>query len=138
MISFENFKKAIEAIQRHGEWQERFTDFLEKEICPDSYAMVEVDGNLVQAIIDILCEQFRDEPDGVAGDTISWWLWEDVEKIIYYPDGTQRDITKIEDLYQYLLDEYENKKDMPIKEKSEIETEKPDLWDLVLNAKKPE
>lgn len=40
-------------------------------------------------------------------ETISWWLFEDVEKIIYFKNGKQRDLTKVEDLVKYLIENME-------------------------------
>ena len=38
-------------------------------------------------------------------DNISWWLYENVEKIIYFKDGAERDLTKVEDLMDYLMED---------------------------------
>lgn len=40
-------------------------------------------------------------------ENISWWLFEDVEKIIYFKNGKQRDLTKVEDLVKYLIENME-------------------------------
>ena len=35
-------------------------------------------------------------------EEIEWWIYEDVEKIYYMPDGTQVNVKKAEDLLEYL------------------------------------
>lgn len=40
-------------------------------------------------------------------DNISWYLFEDVPKIIYFKNGKQRDLTKVEDLVKYLIENME-------------------------------
>lgn len=38
----------------------------------------------------------------VQADYIFWWLYEDVDKIIYMEDKEEVDVTELEDLYKYL------------------------------------
>lgn len=38
----------------------------------------------------------------VQADYIFWWLYEDVDKIIYMDDKEEVDVTELEDLYKYL------------------------------------
>lgn len=43
-----------------------------------------------------------------ALSNIQWWLWEDVEKIIYYPgEQIEVDVTKAEDFVQWMIDNYQ-------------------------------
>jgi hypothetical protein len=53
------------------------------------------------------------------GEYISWWLWESVEKEIYYEDGEVRKVNTVEKLYDFLIDnikEHETEKENGDKE----------------------
>lgn len=43
-------------------------------------------------------------------NNISWYLYEDAPKIIYFKNGKQRDLTKVEDLVKYLIEGMEDGK----------------------------
>lgn len=102
-MDFELFKKIIDEINKHSEWQKTFTNFLEEHVCPDSWAFVTAGDNLISLLITILEKEFKDEDAWVT-----WWLYEDVDKIVTYPDKSTKDINKIEDFYEFLV---ENKKE---------------------------
>lgn len=98
-MDFETFKMAIDAIQKHREQQEKVTNFIESEICTESWAFCTFGDNLSDTLLKVLEHVFNDK-----GEWISWWLYEDVEKIVTFTDTNQKlDITKIEDLYNFLL-----------------------------------
>lgn len=98
-MDFETFKMAIDAIQKHREQQEKVTNFIESEICTESWAFCTFGDNLSDALLKVLEHVFNDK-----GEWISWWLYEDVEKIVTFTDSNKKlDITKIEDLYNFLL-----------------------------------
>lgn len=99
MVTFENFKETIETYQ----------EFLDKQ------------DKLREAGIDILESWLNDLPaklfnqwclsnfTEVGADWIFWWLFEDVDKIIYFETDTlfghqsvELDVTDIEALYNYL------------------------------------
>lgn len=42
--------------------------------------------------------------DGAGVDTIEWWLYEFVDKVITYPDGTKVTIKTAEDLWEIVKD----------------------------------
>lgn len=112
MIDFKTFKKVITSIQKHRQWQDRCTKFIEKEICTDAWAFVTAGDDLSATTLKLLEEIFDDK-----GKWIDWWLYEDVEKVVGFSDGTQKNISKLKDLYAFLLEnkaehdkEKENKK----------------------------
>ena len=74
-MDFETFKMAIDAIQKHREQQEKVTNFIESEICTESWAFCTFGDNLSDALLKVLEHVFNDK-----GEWISWWLYEDVEK----------------------------------------------------------
>lgn len=98
-MNLELFKKTINTIKEHKKWQDDVTDFLEEKICTDTWAFCNVGENLINLLIEILEKEFDD-----IGKWIDWWLFEDVEKIVYYQDKQNRNVEKIEDFYQFLLD----------------------------------
>lgn len=102
-MNLELFEKTINAIQEHRKWQDEVTDFLEAKICTDTWAFCTVGENLISLLVEILEKEFND-----IGKWIDWWLFEDVEKVVYYQDKQNRNVEKIEDFYQFLLD---NKKE---------------------------
>ena len=112
MISFKTFKKVITGIQQHRQWQDRCTKFINQEICTDSRAFVTAGDDLSAITLKLLEEIFDDK-----GEWINWWLYEDVEKVVGFSDGTSKNISKLKDLYNFLLEnkaehekERENKK----------------------------
>ena len=92
-MEFEKFKKLIELLKKDSE---------------DSLSLYKLGldcSNLkerLDAAITILLESyFTTEGE----DIFSWWIYESVEKKIYNYDGTvQKDLTKIEDLYEYVME----------------------------------
>lgn len=97
-MDFKMFKKIINTIKKHRKWQDKCTDFFEKNFCTDTWAFVTIGNDLIELLMEILKNEFNDK-DGWIG----WWLYEDVEKIIYYPDETMENIEKIEDFYNFLI-----------------------------------
>lgn len=105
-MNLELFTKTINTIKEHRKWQDDVTDFLEEKICTDTWAFCTVGEKLIDLLIEILEKEFND-----IGKWIDWWLFEDVEKIVYYQDKQNRNVEKIEDFYQFLLDnQKENQK----------------------------
>lgn len=105
MISYELFEKSIHAISTQINSNKNFSKFLEKNICENSFCYVTCGEGLINILIDILCHEFNLETDNEFFDnTISWWLFENVDKIIYYEDGTKRDISNLRDFYDYLVE----------------------------------
>lgn len=43
-----------------------------------------------------------------GADLLFWWLYEDVDKIIYLKENKRRDVNKLDDLLDYM---YENSRD---------------------------
>ena len=98
-MNLELFTKTINTIKEHRKWQDDVTDFLEEKICTDTWAFCTVGEKLIDLLVEILEKEFND-----IGKWIDWWLFEDVEKIVYYQDKQNRNVEKIEDFYQFLLD----------------------------------
>ena len=107
MIDFKTFEHVIKVIKDHDCFNRKFSEFLEQNICTESYCMATTGRELQNALIDLLCDIFK-IPKKVEhiGNDIEWWLYEDVEKKIYYQDGTEDDLTDIHDFYNYLIERH--------------------------------
>lgn len=105
-MEFEKFKKIIDTIKEHLIWKDKFSNFLEENICTDSWCIVDVGDNLVNMLLEILKVEFKD-----SDDWIEWWLYEDVEKVVYYTDKNEereRSVEDIKDFYDFLVENYKN------------------------------
>lgn len=101
MLTKEVFMKALEAIRK----QEELTDKLNEAYCemnPGFYGIC-TNGLLLDRLIEVL-ENAMDD----IGQTISQWIFEDVEKEISWKEEGREisvDVTTPEALYDYLADE---------------------------------
>lgn len=94
-ITKEQFIKRIQLIQNFHSEQETLGVLIKK--ITDGYPIVTIGDYLVAEMIDMIEENLDHK------DMLEWWLYEDVEKIIYNSDNTVfADVTKIEDLYDYM------------------------------------
>ena len=96
MISKELFCKTIADIQTQDERMREFDNALNK-IC-DSSVVFDADNLYLSALLQILKEELD--------DTIQWWLYEHVQKCIWYDLKNGRrmryDMPTAESLYDYL------------------------------------
>lgn len=97
-LSKEEFIKLIETIQEEDATLRELEDTLEK--ISSSYIILDTPKSRYIMLNLIFTEE--------EIDWIDWWLYEDVEKIITYSDGQERDVTKIEELYNFLIEEQED------------------------------
>lgn len=102
VISLDEFKKVIEIVKEFDKAQETLTNVLIKE----STGFVDFGYPLQVLIFKLLNTVFKIEDP----DLLDWWLYEKVEKIIYYPDGLKYDLTNIEDLYYYITGDFDKVK----------------------------
>jgi len=56
--------------------------------------------------IPTLLRKEKDEQFGYIQDLVSWWLYENVDKIIYVNDDIEINLDNIEDFVDYLIAEY--------------------------------
>ena len=92
----EQFVKRIQLIQNFHSEQETLGVLIDK--ITDGYPIVTIGDYLITEMIDMIEENLGHK------DILEWWLYEDVEKIIYNLDNTVfADVTKLEDLYDYLV-----------------------------------
>lgn len=96
MITKQQFKKLIQAIQKYDKKIEKIEKFIESCGC-DSWVIFEKEFS--NDVIEFLQDYFNH-----GSDDISWWLYEDIEKHIWENglDKPYTDVTKIGDFYDYL------------------------------------
>lgn len=96
MISKEIFVKLIDAIKREDERCDKESDAF--QILLPEVSVIKI-SELQNELIEILEKAFN------CGDLISWWLFEDVEKVLYEADTNKvyKRLDTTEDLYDYLV-----------------------------------
>lgn len=100
MLSLDRFKEIISTIQEH----EKDSEILTKIMVKSSVGIIDYGFDITTELVKLL-EYIFDDKD----EMISWWLYEDVDKIIYFKKKDyDLDLTNVEDLYYYLIKQ-ENK-----------------------------
>lgn len=104
MITKEVFIEIINKIQHQEQIDQEISKSLEK-VC-GSWVLFNCENYIYSALFDLLKETFND-----TEDWIGWWLYETAEKKIWEKDGTERNLAKVEDLYDFLIKNMEDKGD---------------------------
>ena len=129
LMKFPKFKFIMETLIGYIEKRDRISNFLEKEVCEDSWCLVTVGSTLESMLINLLADEF-DCWFSTKGDTpkeYDWWdegsrysgFGNDIEEFLYrineeepYTVGFNNQefaINSIEDLYDFLVSQYEMK-----------------------------
>lgn len=98
MLSKEKFIEYLTVIKDFDEEVDSWTDFLKIDVFETP--LFQKSFNLV----DIVIKYLSDNNDAIE-DLISWWLYEDVEKLIFLPDGTIIDVETPDKLYDYIMND---------------------------------
>ena len=99
MITKELFCDILANIKRQEFLDQKLADVLAERTM--TYFLFDPENLFLKSLRDLLKAIFDD-----TDDTIGWWLYEDVPKIIYMPNGEEWDISTPEALYDYLVDLY--------------------------------
>jgi len=91
MISFNTFNNCINALTAAQKRESSLGAVLEGY----SWNMT---ADLQEIMVALLIELFHDK-----NDTVGWWLYEDVEKVITFSDGRKWSLETPKDLYEYLV-----------------------------------
>lgn len=92
----EQFKECIRKVEGVNEIIDNLDDLgISIMDCPEVFASNDV---FMMWVLD----EFGEEGE----DLVYWWVYEDVDKIIYEPDGTETNLENIDDLYTYLDENY--------------------------------
>ena len=100
MITKEILKECIQLLQQQDEITKRLDNALSN--FNSSYTILETDKYTRQAYTKLLSLYI--DADGI--DLIDWWMYENVDKIIYNPDKTKTDLTNIDHFVKYIFDNY--------------------------------
>jgi hypothetical protein len=94
----DQFIKRMQLIQNFHSEQETLNLLIDKLV--DGFPVVDMGNYLVNEILEMINEimEIKDE------DLLSWWLYEDVEKIIYDEDK-EISVRTLEELYDYIKKE---------------------------------
>lgn len=96
MISKKLFVEILTNIQKQNEIDHEISKALEK-VCGD-WVLFNTENLIYSSLSNLLSEIFNDE----ANDYIGWWLYEDVNKIIYV-DDIEIEVKTPEQLYDFLV-----------------------------------
>lgn len=93
----EQFIKRINLIQNFQSEQETLSVLINK--ITDGYSVVTIGDYLIDEIINMINETMNIEDK----DLIFWWLYENVDKVIYLNDDTEISVRTVEELYDYIV-----------------------------------
>ena len=79
-MDLKTFESVIATIRGYDVKKEKLSNVLE-EVFLDSYAIISMGGDLINILIKITASQI-----GCEADDLSWWLYEDVEKVLFLKD----------------------------------------------------
>lgn len=92
----EQFKKYIRKVEEVSEFSGKLSDLgVEILNCKELFYVDEIFSAWVKS-------DFGEEGE----DLVSWWLYEDVDKILYKEDGGEISLEDIDDLYTFLEKNY--------------------------------
>ena len=102
MIRKDDFVRSINSILEQTERDEEINNALDV-ICSNDYSscVAETSTIVTTALIELLGNLINDEDD-----YISWWLYEDVDKIITDAFGNKIEIDTPEKFYDFLVNNY--------------------------------
>jgi hypothetical protein len=125
-MTIEAFKVFVSVLKKHDELNHKFY-----KLGLDTMSLVD---NAIGAMSTLLKSHYSEEGE----DLISWWLYEDVDKKLYLNDGSEIDLTKIEDLWAYVeeIRKSPNFKEYVPKNKKMTKKQMNKFFDDFFNSKK--
>lgn len=104
-ISYEMFNKTIKEIQKYNKNTQKLSDAFEKYLMENSWCIISIGDNLADQSLKLLAEFFKQYTELNVYEVITWWLYEDVEKVIYQKNGEATDkidVSTTKKLYDFL------------------------------------
>ena len=98
MLSKEKFIQYLNSIKNLDHEVDKWEDFLKIDIFESPLFQRSFD------LIDIVIKYLSDNNTDIE-DLISWWLYEDVDKLIFLPDGITIDVETPDKLYDYIMND---------------------------------
>ena len=92
----ENFIKRMYLIQKFHSEQDILSTLIDKISC--GYTVVTIGSYLVEEMLDMINESLNIEDK----ELLSWWLYEDVDKVIY-DKGKEISVGTLDELYDYII-----------------------------------
>lgn len=96
MLSKEKFIEYLTAITKYNEEADKLSDFFEANLFESP--LFTKATNLTNIVISYLSDV-----NEYIEDLINWWLYEDVDKLIFLSDGTTIDVKTPDKLYDYII-----------------------------------
>ena len=103
-ITKEQYCRMVTAIQEHYKEVTRFEKFIDE--FNDGTYICTLGDVLVTNIIWLLTQLTHDKEDKYNETWLSWWLWEDVEKVVWDKDNNPIDVSTVDKLYDFLEANY--------------------------------
>jgi hypothetical protein len=95
------FTQYMQQIQNFHSQQETVSDIIEK--ISDGWCIITIGNQLVEIIINLINKTLHIQDT----ELLSWWLYEDVDKIIYENDDeTEVSVRTLDELYEYIIKSY--------------------------------
>ena len=98
MLSKEKFIQYLNSIKDFDHEVDKWEDFLKIDIFESPLFRRSFD------LVDIVVKYLSDNNANIE-DLINWWLYEDVDKLIFLPDGTTIDVETPDKLYDYIMND---------------------------------
>jgi hypothetical protein len=95
MMTKKQFIKRVGLIQNYHSEQDTLQVVIDK--LTDGYCVVTMGEYIIQDMITMI------EEDLGYSDILGWWLYEDVNKVIWDKDGTEYSVRTLDELYDYMV-----------------------------------
>lgn len=102
MITKKLFCEILENIQLQNSIDEQVSKSL--ETISDTWVMINSNNKIYKVLFTLLEEVMNDN-----GDWISWWLYEDVDKVVTFNNGEKIIVKTPEQLYDFLVKDEDDK-----------------------------
>ena len=102
-MEFEKFKKCIDTINNTHEKQDLLSKCMEENLSTSTYCIVDICNDVIKILIDLLADYYdcNFEIQDVLDNDISWWLYEEVEKVIYIKENGKERKIPVPDTYAF-------------------------------------
>lgn len=90
----ELFIKYIDLVKQYKEQEDKLYEEFRLELYESTI------GDIVGKLMDLCLDTSFTE---AGSDLVLWWLYENVDKIIYNEDNTESDVTDINDLWDFMI-----------------------------------
>lgn len=113
-MEFEKFKRYIDTINNTVEKEELISECIEQNLSSSTFCIVDICSDVIKLLVDLLADYYncQYEIQEHNDNEISWWLFEDVEKIIYVNENGKEKEIQVQDVYafwKYLEDSRQHK-----------------------------